>query len=181
MLQIILESIDAARGEALQRKTIELHKASTTNSKEFYKVAQSLRDEAKELVSVFSNHKFGKKDVENLLRKLIKRTKEAEFFDYVGAEQAIMGITSVLAAADQMGLKKSTNKSSPRWTKFIRHWKIMMPGIMQNLKVLLRKLTSIRGASFICGICSKVSEKDPHQNNSVLRLKCNLQAEVFDG
>jgi hypothetical protein len=110
MLQIILESIDATRGKALQRKTIELHKASTTNSKEFYKVSQSLRDEAKELVPIFSNYKFGKKDVENLLRKLIKRTKEAEFFDYVGAEQAIMGITSVLAAADKMGLKKSTKQ-----------------------------------------------------------------------
>ena len=73
-------------------------------------MAQSLRDEAKKLVSVFSNYKFGKKDVENLLRKLIKRTKEAEFFDYVGAEQAIMGITSVLAAADKMGLKKSTKQ-----------------------------------------------------------------------
>ena len=110
MLQIILESIDEGRGEALQRKTIQLHKASTANSKEFYAVAESLRDEAKELVSVFAKYKFGKKDVENLLFKLVQRTKETEFFDYVGAEQAIMGITSVLAAADKMGMKKSTKQ-----------------------------------------------------------------------
>ena len=51
-----------------------------------------------------------KKDVENLLLNLVQRTKEAEFFDYVGAEQAIMGITSVLAAADKMGMKKSTKQ-----------------------------------------------------------------------
>ena len=110
MLQIILESIDEERGEALQRKTIQLHKASTANSKEFYAVAESLRDEAKELVSVFAKYKFGKKDVENLLFNLVQRTKETEFFDYVGAEQAIMGITSVLAAADKMGMKKSTKQ-----------------------------------------------------------------------
>ena len=110
MLQIIVESIDEERGEALQRKTIQLHKASTANSKEFYAVAESLRDEAKELVSVFAKYKFGKKDVENLLFNLVQRTKETEFFDYVGAEQAIMGITSVLAAADKMGLKKSTKQ-----------------------------------------------------------------------
>ena len=110
MLQIIVESIDEERGEALQRKTIQLHKASTANSKEFYAVAESLRDEAKELVSVFAKYKFGKKDIENLLLSLVQRTKEAEFFDYVGAEQAIMGITSVLAAADKVGLKKSTKQ-----------------------------------------------------------------------
>ena len=110
MLQIIIESIDEERGKALQRKTIQLHKASTANSKEFYAVAESLRDEAKELVSVFAKYKFGKKDVENLLLNLVQRTKEAEFFDYVGAEQAIMGITSVLAAADKMGMKKSTKQ-----------------------------------------------------------------------
>ena len=110
MLQIIVESIDEERGEALQRKTIQLHKASTANSKEFYAVAESLRDEAKELVSVFAKYKFGKKDVENLLFNLVQRTKETEFFDYVGAEQAIMGITSVLAAADKMGMKKSTKQ-----------------------------------------------------------------------
>ncbi|MED5472465.1 MAG: hypothetical protein VX824_01035, partial [Pseudomonadota bacterium] len=110
MLQIIVESIDEERGEALQRKTIQLHKASTANSKEFYAVADSLRDEAKELVSVFAKYKFGKKDVENLLFNLVQRTKETEFFDYVGAEQAIMGITSVLAAADKMGMKKSTKQ-----------------------------------------------------------------------
>ncbi|MAQ80141.1 MAG: hypothetical protein CMM19_13400 [Rhodospirillaceae bacterium] len=110
MLQIIVESINEERGEALQRKTIQLHKASTANSKEFYAVAESLRDEAKELVSVFAKYKFGKKDVENLLFNLVQRTKETEFFDYVGAEQAIMGITSVLAAADKMGMKKSTKQ-----------------------------------------------------------------------
>ena len=110
MLQIIVDSIDEERGEALQRKTIQLHKASTANSKEFYAVAESLRDEAKELVNVFAKYKFGKKDVENLLLSLVQRTKEAEFFDYVGAEQAIMGITSVLAAADKMGMKKSTKQ-----------------------------------------------------------------------
>ena len=36
MLQIIIESIDEERGKALQQKTLQLHKASTANSKEFY-------------------------------------------------------------------------------------------------------------------------------------------------
>ena len=110
MLQIILTSIDPNKGELLRRQTIELHEASTQNPQKFYSVARSLRKTAEDSVKVFSKHSFGKLDVKNLLKGLINRTKDMEFYDYVAAEQAIMGITSVLAAADRMGMKQTTKQ-----------------------------------------------------------------------
>ena len=63
------------------------------------------------MVTLFSKHKFGKKDVSSLLNSLVKKAKKAEFSDYVGAEQAIMGISAILSTAEKMGMKAAAKSA----------------------------------------------------------------------
>ena len=46
-----------------------------------------------------------------MLDGLVDRANKAEFSDYVGAEQAIMGISAVLSTADRMGMKAATKSA----------------------------------------------------------------------
>ena len=94
-----------------------LHKATTESEAKYLDAAKALKKTSSELVTLFSNHKFGKKDVAKLLKGLVEKANKAEFSDYVGAEQAIMGISSVLSTADRMGMKsfaKSAKKAVDR-------------------------------------------------------------------
>ena len=113
MLQIIVSNIDPKKGALLFQQTKALHKSTTENESKYYAAAKVLKQTSSELVALFSRHKFGKKDVSRLLNGLIDRAKKAEFSDYVGAEQAIMGISAVLSTADRMGMK-ATAKSAQK-------------------------------------------------------------------
>ncbi|MBH67375.1 MAG: hypothetical protein CMM58_03390 [Rhodospirillaceae bacterium] len=108
MLQIILTTIDPKKAEALRNKTLELHKASTEDPQKFYSLAKLLGKTSRDLIPLLVKHKFNPADVKNLLKGLIQRTRDKEFSDYVGAEQAIMGISAVLATADGMGMQQTT-------------------------------------------------------------------------
>jgi hypothetical protein len=114
MLQIILTNIDQQKGALLLQQTKMLHKSGTESETKFREAAKALKKTTAELVNLFSNYNFGKKDVVSLLNGLIKKANKAEFSDYAGAEQAVMGIGAVLSTADRMGMKsitKSTQKS----------------------------------------------------------------------
>jgi hypothetical protein len=117
MLQIIVSDIDKEKGARLVQQTKMLHKATTESEAKYLNAAKALKKTSSELVTLFSNHKFGKKDVAKLLKGLVEKANQAEFSDYVGAEQAIMGISSVLSTADRMGMKsfaKSAKKAVDR-------------------------------------------------------------------
>jgi hypothetical protein len=117
MLQIIVSDIDKEKGALLVQQTKMLHKATTESEVNYLNAAKALKKTSSELVTLFSNHKFGKKDVAKLLKGLVEKANQAEFSDYVGAEQAIMGISSVLSTADRMGMKslaKSAKKAVDR-------------------------------------------------------------------
>jgi hypothetical protein len=117
MLQIIVSDIDKEKGARLVQQTKMLHKATTESEAKYLDAAKALKKTSSELVTLFSNHKFGKKDVAKLLKGLVEKANKAEFSDYVGAEQAIMGISSVLSTADRMGMKsfaKSAKKAVDR-------------------------------------------------------------------
>ena len=111
MLQIIVSNIDPKKGALLVQQTKALHKSTTENESKYYAAAKVLKQTSSELVALFSSHKFGKKDVSRLLNGLIDRAKKAEFSDYVGAEQAIMGISAVLSTADRMGMKAAAKSA----------------------------------------------------------------------
>jgi hypothetical protein len=111
MLQIIVSNIDPRKGALLVQQTKILHRSTTENEIKYFAAARTLKKTSSELVALFSNHKFGKKDVSKLLDGLVDRANKAEFSDYVGAEQAIMGISAVLSTADRMGMKAATKSA----------------------------------------------------------------------
>ena len=111
MLQIIVSNIDPRKGALLVQQTKILHRSTTENEVKYFAAARTLKKTSSELVALFSSHKFGKKDVSKLLDGLVDRANKAEFSDYVGAEQAIMGISAVLSTADRMGMKAATKSA----------------------------------------------------------------------
>ena len=45
------------------------------------------------------------------INSLVEKAKKAEFSDYVGAEQAIMGISAILSTAEKMGMKAAAKSA----------------------------------------------------------------------
>ncbi|UUX48631.1 cytochrome c family protein [Nisaea acidiphila] len=105
MLRVLVTALDAEKGATLARQTTALHKASTESVEAFHTAAKALKETTGDLVAMFSGHSFGSGDIAKLLAGLLGEAKSAEYSDYAGAEQALMGISAVVSAAAEMGMK----------------------------------------------------------------------------
>jgi hypothetical protein len=104
MLRVIAGQIDAGKGRALAEQTTALHKASTVSADAFYAAARTLKATTQDLVALFAGRSFTKADVAGLANRLLAEARAAEFSDYAGAEQALMGLSAVLNAAERLGM-----------------------------------------------------------------------------
>lgn len=104
MLGIIADHVDSDLGATLKQQMKDLH-ASTLQGLEAYKAAaNALKETADGLVAKFSTHAFGKDDIAALMTGVLAEAAAAEFSDYAGAEQAVMALSAIAAAAREVGM-----------------------------------------------------------------------------
>lgn len=103
MLRVIAGHLDSAMGERLRRETLALHGAVGNGNEATVAAARTLRATVASLVDRFSQHNFGRADMQALLVGLVKEGMAGEYVDYAAAEQATMALSSVVSALHGSG------------------------------------------------------------------------------
>jgi hypothetical protein len=99
MLRIISNRVDSKLGNELKQNVLAIHAATRSgNYDDFIGPAKAMKAVAEKLVDKFASHKFSKADMQALLKGIIAEGMNGEFVDYAGAEQAAMGLSSVVDA-----------------------------------------------------------------------------------
>jgi len=103
MLQIITRHVDSGLADTLKSRALALHKASQTSYAALVEQAKALHGVTAQMIKKFSARRFGKADLNALLKGVVNFGLAGQYVDYHGAEQATMALGVITTAMRDTG------------------------------------------------------------------------------
>jgi len=111
MTAILGELIAHDRGDQMRSAIMTLHKASQVDQPSLQQALKTIDHQLESLETDLLHHTYTVDDCHQLLRLLISRSRQNDFYSYAAAEQAVMAIEAIRATLEQQGDRSITDNS----------------------------------------------------------------------
>jgi hypothetical protein len=103
MFRHVLAAIDSSGAQALFDQTRALHQATTEGREQTFAAARKLRDSIGSYNTKIATFDFAPETLGVILGSMVRDAERGEFRDFAAAEQASMGVQSVVVAFENSG------------------------------------------------------------------------------
>jgi len=114
MFRHVLAAVDPAGAERVLQQSRDLHHATTESRDRTLAVARSLRSTLEEFNVRIAAFDFAPQTLGAILGSMVRDADRGEFRDFAAAEQAAMGVQSVVVAFENGGLLDETSAAQLR-------------------------------------------------------------------
>ena len=132
MTAILGELIAHDRGDQMRSAIMTLHKASQVDQPSLQQALKTIDHQLESLETDLLHHTYTVDDCHQLLRLLISRSRQNDFYSYAAAEQAVMAVEAIRATLKQQGDSSVTDHSMDALRKATQNPDAFHPSLFRS-------------------------------------------------